>query len=465
MKSVFDLTPAEAVATLKNQPLDLAVVHLVLEGIRSKGGGNATVIRGHIDAYPAIQKALAAHDIRITPYVAEIPVADSHPLRDRESEARYIPAIEALGGEFGYLADYTFGLPLANDWSPQLGQVHQSWYPASASGASLAINWGKRHDATLLFGNDCMFAMSPVYASMAAEGLGMDLMSCWIAHSSSFLHELPRPNPERFQVESAVVQWSKVQPHVKIGVISDFMGRHLAAEFGARDDTLAPTGNGVDLNSPLFRQRTQEEIKPLLEKHGVPLDRPLAMTWGRPVPYKRLDLLLKACKKIEGEYYPVVIAHPVNELLLSARDELDLDCALIDAYDFELVAALLQWEYTLAACILSFNEPCGIVPMEARALARQNGPVLVVTDTGGLPEQVEDGKDGFVVKQDDAEALASVLKHIKGLDDGARARIREQGYETVRRKYTWKRQILRTLSHLVPHVRSLEKDLSKQLGD
>ena len=43
--------------------------------------------------------------------------------------------------------------------------------PYLASGATLAVNWGKKHQAAVLFGNDCMFAMSPVYASMAAEAL------------------------------------------------------------------------------------------------------------------------------------------------------------------------------------------------------------------------------------------------------------------------------------------------------
>ena len=463
MSGLFAITEEEARASLKNERLDLAVIHLVLEGIRSTGGGNATVIRGHIDAYPRIREALARLGIDVTLYVAEIPVAESHPLRDRKSEARYIPALEAMGGEFGILADYTAGLPLACDWSPQLGQVGLSWYPASASGATLAVNWGRRHRAAVLFANDCMYAMAPIYASLAAEAMGQDLVSCWIAHSSSHLHEMPHPNPERFQVEAAVIQTAKVRADIRIGLISEFMGRHLKEEFGAKADTLVPAGNGVDLRSDAFRQREPVEIRGVLERYGVPLDKPLAMTWGRPVPYKRLELLLEACKRIEGTFHPVVVAHPVNELLTGTRDRLDLECTFIDAFDFEVVASLLQYERTEAAAILSYGEPCGIVPMEARALARRTGPVLVVTDTGGLPEQVKDGVDGFVVRQDDPEALAETLTKIRGLPEAERARIREAGYATVKRRYTWESQIVTTLSSLVPHVRAIEDPLREVL--
>jgi len=461
MESIFDLSVEGAADSLKRKPLDLAVIHLVLEGIRSTGGGNAAVIRGHIDAWPGLKDKLAEQGINVTVYVAEIPVADSHPMRDRKSEATYIPALEKMGGEFGYLADYTFGLPLANDWSPQLGQVGLSWYPASASGATMAINWGKKHQAAVLFCNDCMYAMSPIYASMAATGLGMDLVSCWIAHSSSFLHEGPIPNPERFQVESAVIHWAKVLPQVKLGRISDFMGRHLVKEFGARESTIIPTGNGVDLSNPIFKQRSQDEIRRILEKHGVPLDKPLAVTWGRPVPYKRLENLLKACKEIEGELHPVIIAFPMNDLITGTRDELGIECTLIDAFDMELVACFLQWERCMAAAILSYGEPCGIVPMEARALSKETGSILVVTDTGGLPEQVTHGKDGFIVKQDDAKDLAETLITIKKLSDEERAVIRRQGFETVRSNYTWDSQIITTLSHIVPHVKAVESELRK----
>lgn len=50
------------------------------------------------------------------------------------------------------------------------------------------------------------------------------------------------------------------------------------------------------------------------------------------------------------------------------------------------------------------TEPFGIVAVEAMQMARP----VIVTDQGGLPEVVDDGKTGFVVAADDSDALARV---------------------------------------------------------
>ncbi|MFV1950491.1 MAG: glycosyltransferase family 4 protein [Nitrospinota bacterium] len=461
MKSIFNIGIEEAKDSLKERSLDIAIIHLVLEGINSGGGGNATMIRSHIDAYPAIKDALARHNINITLYVAEIPIAKDHPSREPQDKANErIQKIKEMGGEFAYLADYTFGRPLGavSQWSPQLGLV-ECWKYASASGSTAAINWVKNHDAGILFANDCMYAMSTIYASMAAMSLGLDLICCWTVHTTAFLHESPIPNPERLMVESAAIHWAKVYPNVRLGSISSFMEQHLIKEYGARKETIIPTGNGVELDIDLYKQRDQSYIKKQLKDHNIPTDRSLAFSWGRGVPYKRLDMLLKACKEIEGRVHPVIMTYPMDATLLQLKKELSIDASLIESFDQELMACLLQWERTEISAILSFGEPCGITPMEIRALAGNTGPILVVSDTGGLPEQVEDGIDGFITRQDNPEDIARKFLKILELPFEKKVLIRKKGYQTILNRYTCKGQIINTLSALIPYIRVIEEEI------
>ncbi|HET7555973.1 MAG TPA: glycosyltransferase family 4 protein [Gaiellaceae bacterium] len=75
------------------------------------------------------------------------------------------------------------------------------------------------------------------------------------------------------------------------------------------------------------------------------------------------------------------------------------------------------------------------------------GLPCVVTDVGGLPELVEDGKTGVLVPPRDADALAAAL--IALLSDPARAaKLGRAGYEKARTQLTWRAVADRMSPHL-----------------
>ena len=82
-------------------------------------------------------------------------------------------------------------------------------------------------------------------------------------------------------------------------------------------------------------------------------------------------------------------------------------------------------------------------------------------DGGGLAEQVEDGKDGFVLN--DVEAPASIARgidRIQALDRDGEERIRTAGVESVfKGGYTWSSRILETLSCLDGEVASVKGEV------
>ncbi|MGQ9674553.1 MAG: glycosyltransferase family 4 protein [Chloroflexota bacterium] len=432
--------------------LDLAITHLTFEGIQTYGGGVATVTRGHLAALPGLQEELAKHSIRITPYFAEIAYAAEHERRDPEYQRQATEAILAMGGRLEFLVNFTQGyLPRAPWGVGDLGSM-ENWKVASGSGAAAALSLGRAHQRSLVYCHDSLFALAPVYITLQAPAYGVDVVALYVIHSTALLHEMPLPNPERLMVESLGVQWAKVYPNERLGYISRFMADHIIREYGGHPDTLAPAGNGINPENPWFRLRSREEISDKLRQYRVPLDKPLVFSWGRPVEYKRYDVVIEAAAQLRGQIHPVIMLSGDYPKLPELARGLGMDVTLINAFDPEFVAAMVQWENTQAAASLALNEPGGLTPMEVRMLARKSGALMVVSNTGGLAEQVSDGQDGFVTKQDDAKDVARVLRHILTMDERAKRRIRENGLETVLNRYTWSSQILTTLAATVPEV-------------
>ena len=80
----------------------------------------------------------------------------------------------------------------------------------------------------------------------------------------------------------------------------------------------------------------------------------------------------------------------------------------------------------------SLEESFGVAVLEANAC---NKPVIV-TNVGGLPEIVEDGKNGFVVEKENSEAISiAICKLIE--DESLRKSIGKAGRLIVLEKYNW----------------------------
>lgn len=103
---------------------------------------------------------------------------------------------------------------------------------------------------------------------------------------------------------------------------------------------------------------------------------------------------------------------------------------LIDAFSLEEMAQL----YGLASvCIYpsSVGEPFGLTMLEALSSEKP----MVVTNSGGMPEIIRDGINGFVVPVKDFEVLASRVIQLLA-DDKLRKRMGYTGREMVEAHYT-----------------------------
>lgn len=241
------------------------------------------------------------------------------------------------------------------------------------------------------------------------------------------------------------LEFHRILPAAPVPVLATL---HLPASWYP-DAALAPARprtfiHGVSISQHATLPPGPALLPPIL--NGVPVERldgpepPRrrgAAMLARVCPEKGLHLALAAARRaglaltIGGELFPYE-AH-----LNYFRDEiaplLDARRRFVGPLDFAAKRRLL----TGSACLLIPSlvaETCSLVAMEAAAC----GTPVVAFRTGALPEVVEEGVTGFLVEEEDVDAMAAAMGRVAELDP---ERIRA----TARRRFAHARM---TRAHL-----------------
>ncbi|CRY26145.1 glycosyltransferase family 4 protein [Yersinia enterocolitica] len=442
----------------KKNNLRIGIIHLSTEGIQIFVGGVGSYIRGQIQALPEVIAFLSTHNICLEPHFIEIAYNKCNTFFDIDCHTHYIKEIHELGGSFSTVPNMTLGNETGCLWpygDAFLGNL-QNWKISSAAAAAKIIDISENYDITLAFCHELPFSFTPLIVSLHTAIEGENLKVIYVSHGTAFNHEMPLPNPDRLMAESLPVQWAKIDPNIKLGTISNFLSEHLVSQYGADPQTMVPVPAGVNINDPWFRIRSEQEICDTLSAHGISLENPLAITLGRGVHYKRYDLLLTAASYLGDDIHAVIVSDPVLLELSVLASQLDIHASVINSFDRELMACLIQWRNTRVCVLSAENEPNGLIPMESRWLARKQGAILVVADSGGLREQVEHGINGFLHIPGDAIDLAEVIHHVCQLTEREIANIRLASATLIEERYHWRKQILTPLSHLIPQIAALD---------
>lgn len=167
----------------------------------------------------------------------------------------------------------------------------------------------------------------------------------------------------------------------------------------------------------------------------------LVLFVGRLIDWKGVNTLVSSMKKVKtatGSTRLVIIGDgPERERLKTLAKELELEDVI--TFTGRLSATELMDYYSRAAVFVlpsvtvnNQTEGLGVVLLEAMA----SGVPAIGSNTGGIPDIIEDGVNGLLVPPGDPDALAEAI--IRILEDRDLAdRFREAGLETVKGRFSW----------------------------
>lgn len=207
-----------------------------------------------------------------------------------------------------------------------------------------------------------------------------------------------------------------------------------ASKAGCSRDRLEYLPNGVDLN----RLNLELDGGWVRSKLGI-RKRPIVLTVRALVPKNGVEYLIMSALEVWKRHPEVVFIIVGEGPLRLALEKLVDDMGLSQNVIFIRKASYDDLPYYYSACdvfvIPSIIEAFGLVTVEAMAC----GKPVVGTSVGGIPDTIEDGKNGFLVPPRDPQSLAEKIlllleNSTLGKEMGLKGRKMAEGRFSIRKR-------------------------------
>lgn len=149
-------------------------------------------------------------------------------------------------------------------------------------------------------------------------------------------------------------------------------------------------------------------------------------------PEMVLRAFASACRRNPGIRLQMIGGGPLGDKLRRAAEILDVS-ASVEIRDWVEMTEARHLIYRSDIMVMpSRTESFGVAALEATSA----GIPVIATRVGGIPEIIEDGRNGILIATDDETALSQAILRLAG-DAGLRRRMGEEGKKIAAEKYNF----------------------------
>lgn len=178
---------------------------------------------------------------------------------------------------------------------------------------------------------------------------------------------------------------------------------------------------------------------PIREQFGIPKNAPLAGIAARMNPWKGQYELIGAVSRLRETFpdlHVMILGANVPDMRADfekrAREGGIADRVHFGGFQKDVRPFLHEFDLFVHP---SYGEPFGLSIVEAMAMRKP----VIACNTGGVPEIITHGKDGWLVEERSEAAVAAAMTTLLN-DAGLRRQLGERARETVRDRFTPRRQ-------------------------
>lgn len=171
-------------------------------------------------------------------------------------------------------------------------------------------------------------------------------------------------------------------------------------------------------------------------------EKPVVLFVGRLAEKKGVTYLIEAMKNIDAKLVIVGDGPLKNDLMQQAAPQKDKICFMGSRTHEELIKIYASADVFVAPSITAADgdkEGLGLVLLEAMA----SGLPVIGSNSGGIPEIVHDGKNGFLTREKDSKAIAQKVnvlltnrEEYEKMSENAVLTAKEYDYKVLGKKYS-----------------------------
>jgi glycogen(starch) synthase len=220
----------------------------------------------------------------------------------------------------------------------------------------------------------------------------------------------------------------------RIICVSEYVKRQIIYGFGLPECRMVTIPNGVDPED--FKNLPQFEVEQFRKDFIHSCDR-IILFVGRLIWEKGVHVLIASMpailKKVNAKL--VIVGNgPYKEFLKRYVERCGLNGKVVFAGSIDDKTLKLMYQAADVSVVPSLHEPFGITAIEAFAAQTP----LVVADSGGLSEIVENDRTGVKTVPNDPKSLAEGVTKIL-LDPLFADHLKSNAYKELLEKYTWEK--------------------------